>query len=915
MKFVLVLFLLFYLPNDLIAKTPPVILNDGVSFYGIGLNLDILEDKESKLTIEDINRPEWASQFKRNKVKNPNFGLSKSTFWARFKVKNKSKKVRQWIVTNSYGLQDNITFYRKKKGAWSSKKTGDLFNFKTREILENGFSFYLNGDQNEFYFIKIKGAINKLNLSIASETKFKEESRKQFGVMSIFSGIILALFFYNILLCVSVRSKTYLVYCIYVLSYGLTQVVTSGYASTTIFANLPWFNNSGVAFFVGNVLWSFLIFSRDFLDLKSANKIIKKLIQILIFLSLALIIVSISLPYRFSAGFIFVMAIIAPFSILFIAILRAREGFRPAKYFVIAFSLALIGVMIFALSHLKVLPVNNLTQYSFMIGNTLELILLSFALGDKYNLIQEESIKIQENYSKDLEKQVDEKTKDLAEEKENVSNLLHNVNEAIFTIGIDCAVKDKAISKFSSELFEGSISGKNVCEILYPHISKDSEDYGIIMFAIKTTLMNDAFQWELNRPYIPLKSSIQTSKGKRSLKIRPDIIFATDKETCEEILFCVEDITEREALKEEIKKQQALDDKRNMIIYELAPNQGVDPQVHRENLKNFFIDSKKLLSKNFKLCTNSKESVSKNELDEIWRNIHTIKGNSRVYDLRGLSSSIHSEESNLNKIYEKQIESIDKNDFDFIVECMIRVKEKFSEYQVMASDIFGIRLSESETMISLRPSDLKDFGSILDKAKDTKSIKQEWGNLFKISILSELNGFKDLVYKTAKDLGKLIEFQVFGDDIKIEKDKLSIVSDAIIHLLRNSIDHGIEDPDRRKDNGKNEKGSIISNCKANDQFYTISIRDDGKGINSETISSIALKKGFISKAELSKLTEQQRLMLIFKPGFSSIDEATEISGRGIGMDVVKTNIEKLNGSIELNSEEGKGSEFIIKIPV
>ena len=116
------------------AKAPPIILVDGKEFYEIGLNIYILEDPTGKLTIDDINSPKWASRFKRNKDKVPNFGFSKSTFWARVKIKNKTSDQRVWVLSQNYNRQNYVTLYKKVNESWESFSTGDLTPFKTREI-------------------------------------------------------------------------------------------------------------------------------------------------------------------------------------------------------------------------------------------------------------------------------------------------------------------------------------------------------------------------------------------------------------------------------------------------------------------------------------------------------------------------------------------------------------------------------------------------------------------------------------------------------------------------------------------------------------------------------------------------------------------------------------------------------------
>ena len=137
----LIFTILLLLSTSVQADAPPVVLEDGKEFYEIGLNLDILEDPSGKLTIDDVNSPEWAVKFKRSTKEVPNFGFSKSTFWARVKIQNKTKNQNMWFISQNYVLQDHVTLFKKVGGRWKSIVTGDKTPFKTREIEDKSFNF------------------------------------------------------------------------------------------------------------------------------------------------------------------------------------------------------------------------------------------------------------------------------------------------------------------------------------------------------------------------------------------------------------------------------------------------------------------------------------------------------------------------------------------------------------------------------------------------------------------------------------------------------------------------------------------------------------------------------------------------------------------------------------------------------
>lgn len=175
--------------------------------------------------------------------------------------------------------------------------------------------------------------------------------------------------------------------------------------------------------------------------------------------------------------------------------------------------------------------------------------------------------------------------------------------------------------------------------------------------------------------------------------------------------------------------------------------------------------------------------------------------------------------------------------------------------------------------------------------------------------------FPRMVRDLSRELGKDIELLISGEETELDKSVIEEIGDPLVHLIRNSVDHGIEDKETRKLNGKPERGTIRLGAEHEGNYIIISVIDDGKGMDPAIIKRKAVEKGVIDEKTAASLSDKDALNLIFAPGFSTKDKATEISGRGVGMDVVKTNIQKLNGIIEINSVPGQGSTIILKLPL
>jgi two-component system chemotaxis sensor kinase CheA len=167
----------------------------------------------------------------------------------------------------------------------------------------------------------------------------------------------------------------------------------------------------------------------------------------------------------------------------------------------------------------------------------------------------------------------------------------------------------------------------------------------------------------------------------------------------------------------------------------------------------------------------------------------------------------------------------------------------------------------------------------------------------------------------ARQLGKDVELVLAGEETEVDKTMIEDLADPLIHLIRNAVDHGVEGSEERLAAGKPSKSVVRLEARQEGDHIVLIIADDGRGMSPERIRAKAIEKGLISEEEANTLDERQSLHLIFLPGFSTKTQISDVSGRGVGMDVVKTNIQKLNGNIDIRSEPGKGSVFIISLPL
>lgn len=221
------------------------------------------------------------------------------------------------------------------------------------------------------------------------------------------------------------------------------------------------------------------------------------------------------------------------------------------------------------------------------------------------------------------------------------------------------------------------------------------------------------------------------------------------------------------------------------------------------------------------------------------------------------------------------------------------------------------RLSQIASVHNLE--DLSETASTVDRL--TTELQDKIMMIRMIPMKHIFDRFPRMIRDLARDNGKKINLVIKGEGIELDRTILDEIGDPLVHLLRNAIDHGIETPEVRKANGKPEDGTVYLIAERTRNHVLITVRDDGKGINPLVMRNAAVRKGLKTQEEVDKLDDKEAINLLFLAGLSTSEKITNVSGRGVGMDVVKSTIEKLNGSVEIFSEIGKGSTFNLRLPL
>ncbi|CAM9920848.1 unnamed protein product, partial [Chrysoparadoxa australica] len=240
--------------------------------------------------------------------------------------------------------------------------------------------------------------------------------------------------------------------------------------------------------------------------------------------------------------------------------------------------------------------------------------------------------------------------------------------------------------------------------------------------------------------------------------------------------------------------------------------------------------------------------------------------------------------------------------------------EMSGELTVIRNSIFKSLARVQEKLVGDR--DVEHLVEGMGEMQKVSGILQnQISEMKKVSIETVYRPMRRVVRDSCAVLNKNVDFEIQGEDLKIDTTVAKLLNGALVHLLRNGVDHGIESEDVRVKAGKNPEGKLILNSYQTGEDIIVEIIDDGKGLDKEVLKKKALEKGLFTEKQLSSMSDQRIYSIIFESGFSTNTEVTSVSGRGVGMDMVKSSIEEFGGKILIDSELGRGSKFIMVIPI
>lgn len=436
--------LAFLLYNNTSRADELIIFNDDIKTLNIGSKVGIFSDATNSLSLSDVLT---LNKFNYKNENTPNLAISRSTHWVKVQIQNKSN-IKKLVLELEYPIIDEIVFYSKNKtGSYDSVLSGEIRKYSARQIDNQNYLFYLNFEKDEVreFYLKVRsGEQVQLPLLLGTQKEIFEELIVKDLVFGLYLGIILVMAIYNLFIYITVRDRSYLYYVSYIVFVGLTQVVLQGYGFKYLWPNSVWMVLQST--FLVPVLngWTAILFVKNFLNTKENYKRGDTILNIIFFFYTICLILSLLEEFYWAQNLVQVTAMVGSVLTIHIAYAIGRRGYRPAIYFLIAWSIFLISIVVFVLRNFNILPYNDLTYYALQIGSATEVTLLSFALADKINIYRKEkeasqaealrisleNEKIIKEQNIILEVKVEERTRELNQSNIDLNNALDDLKNA-----------------------------------------------------------------------------------------------------------------------------------------------------------------------------------------------------------------------------------------------------------------------------------------------------------------------------------------------------------------------------------------------------------------------------------------------------------------------------------------------------
>lgn len=490
----------------------------------------------------------------------------------------------------------------------------------------------------------------------------------------------------------------------------------------------------------------------------------------------------------------------------------------------------------------------------------------------------------------------------------DIQAMLQNMQQGILTV-VDGAVVHAEYSAYLETIFETrEIAGQPLMKLVFDGTDIGSDALSQVDAAIHACLGEDSINFEFNQHLLVNEITKRMADGREKILDLSWSAITDESDTVVRLMLCVRDVTELRQLAAQAGEQQ----RRLEMIGEILA-------VSQEKFHHFVESATGFISENERIIRQY-ERPDGSAIAELFRNMHTIKGNARTYSLQHLTNIVHEAE----QVYEelRRADSEHKWDQEALMQDLVRVREAIDSYAAINEESLGrkgpggagnpehylvvekARIQESLRLIEeTDTADLRGLLTMRESVRDTLRL------LGTETFGKALSGVLESLPSLAKELGKEApQVRVDDNGYRVRSQAVGTLRNVFMHLVRNSMDHGIEAAAERVAQGKHAAGTIEIEAGVDNHVLQITLSDDGRGLALARIRGIAMERGWIDQD--TELSDEAIAEFIFRPGFSTAERVTEVSGRGVGMDAVRNFLTREHGSIELRfTDNNKGAAW------
>ena len=584
------------------------------------------------------------------------------------------------------------------------------------------------------------------------------------------------------------------------------------------------------------------------------------------------------------------------FSSTGVAFQRVRLGFFLILFFAILKTFALFLLFFWAFKQKLIIPLNNLANAAKSI-NMDRLLKINIGLKKSQNYkdgkneleIVEDSInsmvenlskakKELDTYSSNLEQEVLKKSDKIEAQYKDFKNLLFNLDQGFLTFDKGGVVRGES-TEITKDIFNMDPRDKKFEDVLKLNELEKRNFRKWVSHVYKNVVPF--------KDLLPLAPKIFDKFSNRVFSLDYKPIFLENKyKKVDKIICTATDVTEKVKLEKEAEIEK-------------------DKAIRLSSILDRPLEFTDLMSDSEEVLHHYSKNIRESRPEIIFRSFHTLKARFGSFKINDVVDSIHNLESYLNEI-ENKWTAIEIKKTRELIESInysrsIFIKDNQRLIEIASNSINTVESSGNITTLK------KHIDNFFDVYKKNFILKE-------VSLL-----FKQFIAPTkelAQQQDKEIEIKIEKSEIFVNPDQYKELFSSLLHIFRNAVDHGIESREERIAKNKNEKAELIINFDVQEnKKFKITIKDDGKGINPKIIKEVGLKKEKLKHLKWDSISDKEIIQLIFEPGFSSKEEVTNISGRGIGMDAVKTEVTKLKGDVKVESKVDVGTRFEITIPI